>query len=50
MKSKCSFYTTPIKKLAPTQYALTAPDTLEFKGFSPMCILGTSLASSQEFI
>jgi len=44
MKSKCSFYTTPIRKQAPTQYAFTASDTFEFKGFSPMCILGTSQA------
>lgn len=41
MKSKCSFYTTPILKQIPAQYVLTAPDTLEFKGFSSMCILGT---------
>lgn len=41
MKSKSSFYTTPIRKQTPTQYTLTAFNTLKFKGFSPMCILGT---------
>jgi glucose-6-phosphate isomerase len=44
MKSKGSFHTTLIRKQAPTQYAFTAPDNVEFKGFSSMCILGTSQA------